>query len=43
MSWLGSVLSSVGQGLSEAGKVVAHGAEDGAKTRASGAKDRNRH
>jgi hypothetical protein len=43
MSWLGSVLSSVRHGLSEAGKVVAHGAEAGAKTRASGAKGGNRH
>jgi endonuclease G, mitochondrial len=39
MGWLGSVLSSVGHGLSDAGKAVVHGAEDGAKAVASGAKD----
>jgi hypothetical protein len=37
MGWLGSVLSSVGHGLSDAGKAVVHGAEDGAKAVASGA------
>jgi endonuclease G, mitochondrial len=36
MGWLGSVLSSVGHGLSDAGKAAVHGAEDGAKAVASG-------
>jgi endonuclease G, mitochondrial len=37
MGLLGSVLSSIGHGLGDAGKAVVHGAEDGAKAVASGA------
>ena len=39
MGWLGSALSSVGHGLSDAGGFVVHGAEDGAKAVAIVAKD----
>jgi endonuclease G, mitochondrial len=39
MGWLGSVLNSVGHGLSDAGRLVMGGAEDGAKAVASGVED----
>jgi endonuclease G, mitochondrial len=39
MGWLGSVLNSVGHGLSDAGRLVVSGAEDGAKAVASGVED----